>query len=86
LRDGVAWISLGGKDPFPEFIQNATRLFEDVMQKITEEPGENESEAPPVARGATWTYVVNDQPFGSLTDRLTAGLRQRVRQLIRHAS
>jgi len=86
LRDGVAWISLGGKDPFPGFIQNATSLFEDVMKKITEEPEEGETDPAPVARGATWTYVVNDQPFGTLTDRLIAGLRQRVRQLIRRAS
>ncbi|MGA2596651.1 MAG: accessory Sec system translocase SecA2 [Bryobacteraceae bacterium] len=80
LRDGIPWVSLGGKDPFPGFIQEATRLFEEVRSSIEENAEEIPDE--PVDRGATWTYVINDQPFGSLTDRLVAGLRRRVRDLL----
>ncbi len=80
LRDGIPWVSLGGKDPFPGFIQEATRLFEEVRLNIEENAEEIPDE--PVDRGATWTYMINDQPFGSLTDRLVAGLRRRVRDLL----
>ena len=80
LRDGVPWVSLGGKDPFPGFIQEATRLFEEVRLTIGVDAEEIPDE--PVERGATWTYVINDQPFGSLTERLAAGLRRRVRDLL----
>jgi len=80
LRDGIPWVTLGGKDPFPGFIQEATRLFEEVRLSIDEDAEEIPAE--PVERGATWTYVINDQPFGSLTDRLVAGLRRRVRDLL----
>ncbi len=82
LRDGLTWISLGGKDPFPEFIRNATELFEDVMRS-TDEDGESGADASAVQRGATWTYIINDHPFGTVTDRLYAGLQRRVRELMR---
>jgi preprotein translocase subunit SecA len=83
LRDGLTWISLGGKDPFPEFIRNATELFEDVVRSIDEDASEAGDDAATVQRGATWTYVINDQPFGTMTDRLYAGLQRRVRELLR---
>ena len=28
-------------------------------------------------RGATWTYVTTDQPFGTLSERIMKGLRQK---------
>jgi hypothetical protein len=28
-------------------------------------------------RGATWTYITNDQPFGTLGERIMKGLRRK---------
>ena len=29
-------------------------------------------------RGATWTYVTTDQPFGTFTERVMKGLRKKI--------
>jgi hypothetical protein len=39
-------------------------------------------ELPRFDRGATWTYVINDQPFGNMSERFMKGLIQRIRQVI----
>jgi preprotein translocase subunit SecA len=79
LREGGCWIALGGKDPFPEFLNGVCRLFDDLLAHLDVHAAAPESW--PVERGATWTYLINDQPFGSLTDRLCAGIRRRIREL-----
>ena len=33
----------------------------------------------PSQRGATWTYLTTDQPFGSWSERITKGLLRKVR-------
>jgi hypothetical protein len=30
----------------------------------------------PTERGATWTYLTTDQPFGSIEERIVTGLRR----------
>jgi hypothetical protein len=30
----------------------------------------------PAERGATWTYLTTDQPFGSIQERMVTGLRR----------
>ncbi len=82
LRDGLCWIALAGKDPFPSFLRDARRLFDDVLDDIDGTPTESDADAKVFGRGATWTYVMNDQPFGTLTDRFFAGLRRRVREIL----
>ena len=37
---------------------------------------------PGLDRGATWTYVINDQPFGDLGERMAKAIVQLVRQTI----
>jgi len=37
---------------------------------------------PGLDRGATWTYVINDQPFGDLGERIAKAIVQLVRQTI----
>ncbi len=80
LRNGTVWLALAGKDPLPSFLQSARELFERLLTDL-EEPAEVERSIP-AQRGATWTYVIKDQPFGNLTDRLCAGLRRRLREII----
>ena len=31
-------------------------------------------------RGATWTYLTTDEPFGHLSERIMKGLRQMIRR------
>jgi preprotein translocase subunit SecA len=79
LRDGVAWISLAGKNPYLEFLRNTSELFERVLESFHNPDADERAADRPDSRGATWTYLVNDQPFGSITDRLVEGLRSRLR-------
>jgi hypothetical protein len=32
----------------------------------------------PAERGATWTYLTTDQPFGSIEERIVDGLRRKL--------
>ncbi len=34
----------------------------------------------PRQRGATWTYLTTDEPFGNLTERIMHGLRRMIRR------
>jgi preprotein translocase subunit SecA len=77
LREGATWISLGARDPWPVFLHQVSQSFEKILEDAAS-PGPVEA----FERGATWTYVVNDQPFGSPTERLFHGLRRRARELL----
>jgi preprotein translocase subunit SecA len=79
LRAGLQWFELGGGDPFLEFVDRVHNLFEELQQKIDEEIPERLVSAEaggidPSRRGATWTYLITDQPFGSWTERVARGL------------
>jgi preprotein translocase subunit SecA len=61
---------LGGFDPFREYIQRVDALFEELLAAIETETAERLkvseiAEVQPSRRGATWTYVTTDQPFGT---------------------
>jgi preprotein translocase subunit SecA len=93
LRDGIHWVSLGALDPLQEFIRSAAKLFDELYQELNDYVLEVFSDArldaegdllnslPPLDRGATWTYLVNDQPFGNLSDRIAAGLGRKLKML-----
>ncbi len=36
-------------------------------------------------RGATWTYLTTDQPFGSFEERVMRGVRRTIRKALGHA-
>jgi preprotein translocase subunit SecA len=91
LRSGIHWVSMAGKDPLTEYLHEIAVRFEALDDSIDEQvvdtfkslqPGENGEwrDLPSVDRGATWTYLVNDQPFGNLSERLAKGLAQLIRQ------
>jgi preprotein translocase subunit SecA len=77
LREGIHWRSWGGREPFYEFIRDSEEMFQDLMERLDRlESGEEP--LPAHERGATWTYLVTDQPFGSLTDRAIRGMRDQM--------
>jgi len=87
LRDGLCWIALGGRDPFPDYLRAARDLFDELLQTVNDwSAGEEEVEHPPVTRGATWTYLIKDQPFGTMTERMFAGIQRRIKDALRRAS
>jgi len=93
LRSGIHWVSLAGNDPLNEYLHQVALKFENLQDRIDEQvfaafvglqPGENGEwpELPRFDRGATWTYVINDQPFGNISERFAKNLIRRIRQAI----
>jgi len=84
LREGVQWLSWGGRDPLHEYLTSVhalfTRLEEQLPAEIAQRLGEvEESGLDPSQRGATWTYLTTDQPFGTATERIMRGLVRKYR-------
>ncbi len=78
LREGIHWRSWGGREPFYEFIRDAEEMFQDLLARLDRlESGEDP--LPEHERGATWTYVVTDQPFGRIGERIADSMRQKLR-------
>ena len=82
LRQGVHWVSWGGRDPLHEYLTNVDGIFhemedtlEDAIAGRLEEA--RQGHADPNERGATWTYLTTDQPFGTWTERVFRGLRRK---------
>jgi len=82
-RSGLLWHSWGGRDPYRQcmafihetFVQMETSLPAQIEDRLAEAkagigPDPNE-------RGAVWTYVTTDQPFGSMSERIMRGLLSR---------
>ncbi|MGH9630890.1 MAG: preprotein translocase subunit SecA [Bryobacteraceae bacterium] len=92
LRSGIHWVSFGGKDPLHTFLQEVVGLFDKLQEQIVQDVVNFFEKAEPedgrlifdekqlFDRGATWTYLVNDQPFGSWGERLTQGLKRKIRE------
>jgi preprotein translocase subunit SecA len=84
LREGTQWVSYGGREPLYEYLRTVHRLFENLQTRIAEEIPKRLGEAAtqnldPSQRGATWTYLSTDRPFGSLGERFAAGLMRKAR-------
>jgi len=89
LRGGIHWVSWGGRDPLHSFLTGAQEIYADFNARLNEEiaeafagaeirdgeirfPNEDRFE-----RGATWTYLTTDQPFGTLGERIAKAVRRR---------
>ena len=89
LRGGIHWVSWGGRDPLHSFLTGAQEIYADMHVRLNQEiadafasaeirdgeiriPNEDRFE-----RGAMWTYLTTDQPFGGLGERIAKGIRQR---------
>jgi preprotein translocase subunit SecA len=89
LRGGIHWVSWGGRDPLYEFLTGVQEVYADLHRRLNEEIAEafmtaeirddqlwfqNEEK---FERGATWTYLTTDQPFGTFSERIAKGLRRK---------
>jgi preprotein translocase subunit SecA len=91
LRDEVFLVTLDGRQPLAEFYRTAIRAFENLLERIDNSIVETFSSIEVTPEGvdweamglrgpsATWTYLVNDNVFGSnvllgLANRASIGL------------
>jgi preprotein translocase subunit SecA len=79
LREGVQWLSWGGRDPLHEYLTSVHSIFTQFEEQLDGEIAKRLEEAEasgqdPSQRGATWTYLTTDQPFGTATERIMRGL------------
>jgi preprotein translocase subunit SecA len=77
-RAGIHLISWS-RDPLHEYLITVHQTFTKLQKKIKKESERRLSEAamtgvPPRQRGATWTYLTSDEPFGPATERILRGL------------
>lgn len=89
LRGGVHWASWGGRDPLFTFLTGEKEIYADFHHCLKNEIADAFATAEirdgviyfqkpeRLERGATWTYVTTDQPFGALGERIMKGLRRR---------
>lgn len=81
LKSGFPWLNLGGREPLAEFLQTVDTLFKRMWEQVEHETAmrlANGETAPP-RRGATWTYLTVDQPFGTGMERIMKGLARKAR-------
>jgi preprotein translocase subunit SecA len=83
MRSGSAWISLGYGDPLGHYLRQIHAMFGEMQQMIETETehrlSDTESNDEPPSRGATWTYLTHDEPFGRMTTRIMKQLVKRHR-------
>lgn len=85
LRGGVIWTSWGSGDPLLKFLTGEREIYDDFEQSVRDGIAEAFESAivsqgsvtfentERLERGATWTYVTTDQPFGTFTERVMKG-------------
>jgi preprotein translocase subunit SecA len=79
LRAGVHWYSWGGRDPLHEYLTRVDTQYRELEDGLDAEIAARLEEAQakgldPTQRGATWTYLTTDRPFGNYTERVLQGL------------
>jgi len=82
---GLPMLSLDRRNSQYEYAQNIHRWFTKLEAALPVEIARRVSEAQetgvePAERGAVWTYLTTDQPFGSWTTRLVSGLRRKFKK------
>ncbi len=87
LRSGVQWLAWGGRDPLHGFLTQTDTMFRSLMDNLDDEIAIRTEDAratgiDPSRRGATWTYLTTDNPFGSLTERIVKGVINKVSGLV----
>jgi preprotein translocase subunit SecA len=85
LRSGVQWLAWGGRDPLHGFLTRTDTMFRDLMDRLEDEIAVRTEDAratgiDPSQRGATWTYLTTDNPFGSLTERIIKSVVNKLTQ------
>jgi preprotein translocase subunit SecA len=92
VREGIHLRALGHRDPLSEFHKESIKLFDRFLDQVSEDSAETfrsvtitddgaDLEAVGLKRPtATWTYLVQDNPFGSDFDRAIRSLRRMLRR------
>ena len=83
-RADAVWISLGAANPFAKYIVEIHAMFQELERTIEAEWPVRLEQAVltgvgPRQRGATWTYLTTDEPFGHLTERIMRGLKRMIK-------
>ncbi len=83
LRSGIHWHSYTGHDPLYSFLTKVDDLYRELEDAIDPAIAERLEEAranglDPSQRGATWTYLTTDNPFGDYTQRILSGLKRKI--------
>jgi preprotein translocase subunit SecA len=83
LREATQWTSWANHDPLHEYLKDIDEMFQGMQAAIAEEIPKRLAEAEgsgldPAQRGATWTYLTTDMPFGTIEERVVSGLRKLV--------
>ena len=82
-RSGVHWLSWGGRDPHREYMGFIHQAFVELEAHLPAHIEKRVLDAKagvgpdPNERGAVWTYVTTDQPFGTMSERIIKGLTRR---------
>ena len=95
LREGIHLRALGhGLNPLDEFHKEAVRAFSGLLAAVEEQSAESFETVPITADGAdlsaaglkrptaTWTYLVQDNPFGTDIDRALRSVAGAMRRLL----
>jgi preprotein translocase subunit SecA len=93
FRGALPWIEwasptmfgnqMGKLNAYQEYAQKIHEWFRELQANLPEEIERRIAEAERLGtvesgdRGAVWTYLTTDQPFGSFTERLVRGLKRR---------
>jgi preprotein translocase subunit SecA len=92
LRGGIHWVTWTGKDPLHTFLVSVQEIYADFNARLHDETaeafaaaevreGDIRFPAPErFERGATWTYLTTDQPFGTLGERIMKAIAQKFQQ------
>jgi preprotein translocase subunit SecA len=83
LRSGIHWHAYTGHDPLYNFLTSIDQLFRELEENLDAEIAQRLEEArttgfDPSQRGATWTYLTTDNPFGDLTQRMAKGIARKI--------
>ena len=84
LRGSTIWVSLGGGSPFRNYLKQVHEMFQAFERTLDEEIARRLEDAAahgaePRRRGATWTYLTTDEPFGTMTERVMRGVIRMLR-------
>jgi preprotein translocase subunit SecA len=85
LRSGVHWYAWGGRDPLHEYLTRVDSQYRDLEDTLDAEISTRLEEArekglDPSERGATWTYLTTDRPFGDWSERILRGLTRKIQK------
>lgn len=83
LKSDIVWTSLSFREPLYEYMKGVDTNYRAMEERLDPEIAERLERAQstgldPSQRGATWTYLTTDQPFGTATERVMRGLMRKI--------